>query len=274
MRKLIIPIVLVLSVLCIFSVSATTILVSPLASSTLCLNAPINISTDAHGGADFNCTLYAKSVSTANSSWVIVQYQIVNTSSGNATLPAVNFSVLEDSNDYVLNATCQNITGILETGDTNIGITIDCTSPTAPTLSPTTNTLVTSSGSQTFTGTVTDSETTSCSYVIGRGGLSTTSADTTTGTGTYSGSSCTFTKTFTDQNDNGQWYWQITASDGTNSSSTTALLQVQIAPSGGYDESEDITQTTIIEKLAENKELWIVLGIVVGIVVLYLIFRK
>lgn len=180
-----------------------------------------------------NCTFYAKSAGkTAN----ITQADLGT--AGNNTNKNVNISfdsthgVLEDGNDYIFNATCRNLTNDV-TDRTITGVIINNGVPTAPTLSPATNTLITTTTAQTFTGTVVDANTTSCTYAIGRGGVSTISGDTTTGTATYSSTTCTFSKTFSNQGDNGNWYWTITASDESNTSTSTGILQVNIPPVGG-----------------------------------------
>lgn len=177
-----------------------------------------------------NCTLYIKSPSTANSSWVDMGTFL------NTTLSYVNgtynTTYLEDSNDYTLNATCRNQSN--DIGYKTITITVDNTIPIAPSsLSPANNEVISTSGSQTFSSTVTNSKTTSCTYTIARGGA-TSGNDYTSGTATYSASTCSFTKTFTDSNDNGEWYWKITASDGTNTTnSATNIVSAQFAGGGG-----------------------------------------
>jgi hypothetical protein len=215
-------------VLSICFISASVTVVSPGASATLSGTALLNAS----GVNLMNCTFYAKSSSTANSTWSSLGFFANLTQNANAINGTFNSAGLEDSNDYIFNATCRNQTNSIHDG-TRSGITIDNTSPTAPTLSPSTNTLLTSSGTTTFTGTVVNRETTSCTYTIYRDGSSGDSASS-SGSGSYSGASCTFTKTFTNSNDNGNYLWTVTASDGTNTTSSSSFTyQVQIPGSGG-----------------------------------------
>jgi hypothetical protein len=261
------------------AVSSTT-LVTPASSGTVTgtaykLNATI---TDVVG--NFSCTFYAKSSSTANSSWVTIAGPVSNnTADGYSTGLNITFSSagLEDSNDYTFNASCSNNTGIW-TGGTNTGITVNNGVPTAPTLSPASDTLITSGQTYTFTGTVTNRETTSCTYTIGRGGVSTSSQETTTGTGAYSATTCTFSKVFTDQDDNGDWFWKITASDGSDTTdSAINVLQVQIAPvSGNLAVAQQNQQTSGTELVGSQTQtsyawVWVLLIILVIVVVVWLI---
>ena len=138
-------------------------------------------------------------------------------------------TVFEDGNDYIFKAQLFNGTDYLNV--TRTGITIGNTEPTAPTLSPADLTTRTTSGTQTFTGTVVDAETTSCTYTIYRAG---SPSDGTSGSGVYSGTSCTFTKTFSTSADNGVWWWTVTASDETDTtSSSTYKYNVNFPGSGG-----------------------------------------
>lgn len=178
----------------------------------------------------------------------------------------IDSSIFDDATDYTF--TCSLYNGSDYVNKTRTSITIDNGVPPTPTLSPSSNTLVTSETTQTFTATVTDVNVTSCTYVIGRGGTDLASADTTSGSGTYSTTSCTFTKTFSDQGDNGDWWWDVTASDGTNTTkSVLNILQVQIAPSGG-----GVSPITIAKEKA-NIIMWVVIILVIGFV-LYVIFKR
>ena len=93
----------------------------------------------------------------------------------------------------------------------------------AGTITPSTNTLITSSTTQTFTGTFTNNAT-SCSYAIGLGGTSTSSVETKEGSITPSGATCTFTKSFNTSADNGNWYWYINSVNETVVNETNAWL--------------------------------------------------
>lgn len=165
---------------------------------------------------------------TANTTEVLATGWITNTTNLmlNGTLDS---TVFEDGNDYTFKAQLFNGTDYLN--KTITGITIGNTVPTAPTLSPADFITRTTSGTQTFTGTVVDAETTSCTYTIYRGG---SPSDGNSGAGIYSGTSCTFTKTFSTSADNGVWWWTITASDETDTtSSSTYKYNVNFPGSGG-----------------------------------------
>ncbi|MFX0178389.1 MAG: hypothetical protein ACFE85_19415 [Candidatus Hodarchaeota archaeon] len=225
--KLILGSVFLLSLFLMMSlVCANADMVTPASSATISGTAILNAS----GTNLLNCTFYAKSASTANSSWSTLSTDTNETASASSINGTFDSTILEDSTDYIFNATCYNSSGSLHDGTTTTGVTVDNTAPTAPTLSPADYSSLTTSGTQTFTGTVTDSQTTSCTYTIYRGG---SSSDGSSGSASYSSSSCTFTKTFSSTIDNGVWWWTVTASDGTNTSSTTAHFNVQLPGSGG-----------------------------------------
>jgi len=228
--------------------SAATTIVTPAADSTVCLNANINVSTtDVHAGTLVNITIYAKSASTANSSFVAFKTNnsANMTAQGNSSgnIP-VNFSVFEDSNDYILNVTVKNLSnGYVFGEDTNTGITIDCTVPQAPSaLSPSDNTLKTDTTAQTFSVTVTGVNTTGCTLYTSLGGGTYNSY-----TMTHSGNTCTYDDSeFSGTNLNGNYYWYVRASDNTNTSdSGTNILQFQLAPTGGNQQVAEQNQQII-----------------------------
>ena len=222
-----------------------------------------------------NCTFYVKSATlTANSSWVNMG-TFLNTTL-NAVNGTYNSTYLEDGTDYTLNATCRNSSN--DIAYATVLLTIDNTVPTAPTsLSPSNSTSLNSAATDySFSATVTNSKTTSCTYVIGRGGTSTSSQDTTSATGTYSGSNCSFTKTFADHNSNGDWYYYFTASDGTNTTgSTNQVFKVGINPTGGYNPDDDVIPvatspgsvvTTITNVLKNNGFILFIIVVVIVII--------
>lgn len=241
---------------------ANVTIVSPSASSTATGSLILNSTITASDGAGYTtANFYAKSASTANSTWTLLASTTNDTSDDvfNATFDT---TLLEDANDYIFNVTINNGTNNIST--TNSGITIDNTIPQAPSLSPSTNTVISSSTTQTFTGTVTDENTTSCTYTIYRGGSASDSMSE-SGSCSYSGTSCTFTKSFTSTLYNGEYYWTITASDGTNSTaSSTNQISIQLPGSGGASETF-FTEEESLFKSDEGK-LVIVILIIVGIV--------
>lgn len=211
-------------------VSAVPILVSPATEGTLTgATAVLNV-TNGTLTEMLNCTWYASSPSTANSTAVSIGAQTNESASADHINMTFDSSILEDSDDYTIYAQCFNATSN-ETTASATGVTIDNTIPQAPTLSPSNFASRTTSGTQTFTGTVVNENTTSCTYTIYRAG---SSSDGVSGSGTYSGTSCTFAKTFSTTADNGVWWWTITASDGTNTtSSSTYKYNVNLVGAGG-----------------------------------------
>ena len=165
---------------------------------------------------------------TANTTEALATDWITNTTDLmlNGTLDS---TVFEDGNDYTFKAELFNGTDYLNA--TTSAVIIDNTIPQAPTLSPADQTTRTTSGTQTFTGTVVDENTTSCTYTIYRGG---SPSDGDSGSGTYATTSCTFTKAFSTSADNGVWWVTITASDETDTTSSSInKYNVNLPGSGG-----------------------------------------
>jgi len=141
-------------------------------------------------------------------------------------------TVFEDGNDYIFKAQLFNGTDYVNV--TRTGITIQNTVPQAPSITSHSNhEVISSTGTVTFSFTVTDANTTSCTYAISRGGASSGSAYF-SGAGTYSGSTCSFTKAFSGSTDNGAWYVSATASDETDTTASgNTIVDVSIAPNSG-----------------------------------------
>ena len=240
-------IIFALSIL-VFSITPV-LAITPLADNmTLILRNASNPSSPSIGGerVSLNVTLAggvymgtitvnvtAKSTSTANSSWVILNASLQNNSIG--TLVSCQTEVtqsvnnrtcwygemflgklVEDSNDYILNVSISNGTYVISKSITSV--TIDKGLPPAPTsLVPTTN----SNGSVQFSATVTNENTTSCTLFfqyINPGSPSYTT--------TYSTTSCVRTINNIPQQN---YVWWMQASDGTNttnSSSQTTIVDI------------------------------------------------
>jgi len=211
-------------------VSAVPILVAPATSGTLTgATAVLNV-TNGTLIEILNCTWYASSSLTANSTAVSIGAQTNESASADHINMTFDSTILEDANNYIVYAQCFNATSN-ETTVSSTGVIVANTEPTAPTLSPADYTTRTTSGTQTFTGTVVDAVTTSCTYTIYRDG---SPSDGSSGSGVYSGTSCTFTKTFSTSADNGVWWWTVTASDETDTtSSSTYKYNVNFPGSGG-----------------------------------------
>jgi hypothetical protein len=212
-------------------VSASPTLVSPASSATISGATVLLNATNGTLSEILNCTFYASSPSTANSTAVSIGSAVNESASDLDINMTFNSAILEDSNDYSIYASCWNAT-TQQNSSARTGITVDNTIPQAPSsLTPATYNTVTTAGTQTFSSTVTNQNTTSCTYTIYRGG---SSADGNSGSATYSSSTCSFTKAFSTTSDNGEWWWTITASDGTNTtSSSTNHLTVNLPGKGG-----------------------------------------
>lgn len=256
----------------IMLVSAVPVLVSPATSSTLSgASAVLNV-TNGTLTEMLNCTWYASSVSTANSSAVSIGAQTNESDSATNINMTFDSTILEDSNDYIVYAICFNATTNATTASAT-GVIISNTNPTAPTMSPADLSSITSSVIQTFTGTVVDATTTGCTYTIYRGGGS---SDGSSGTASYSGTSCTFTKSFSSSSDNGIWYATIIASDGADTASSTIKVSVSIPGSGGSGLLLPLSTSGVGDSASDgnNNGLWIALVIIIIAVVLWVVLRK
>jgi len=283
MKKLFLNTFLILSILFLtlsFVSSAVTTINSP-TTNIVCGNQTFNVNVNSTWIESLiNLTFYVGSGSTANTSWteVGVNNSLNMSLLGNKSVTTIDFinSKVEDSNDYILNVTAINATGDrLMLGDaTRTSIRVDCTIPASPSsLSPVNNQVVSSSATQTFTSTVINANTTGCTYTLYRGGSASDSSSA-SGSALYSSSTCSFTKAFDTSVDNGNYYWTVTASDGTNSStSAPTLLSVQIAgKSGGllpgtYTTKEGKT-LTITSSGTIGSSPYLIWGIVIGAVIL------
>lgn len=181
-----------------------------------------------------NCTITISSAST--NATTAVSYTVLNTSTTQSQIETTwNRINYQDSNDYIMGATCRNQTNSAYTATSITGIIIDTGVPTTPSaLDPATDTSLKSQQTTTFSATVTDANTTACTYIISRGGADVSDTiNYVTGSATYSASSCTFTKEFT-QASNGDWTWSITASDGSNTTaSANTVYKVALQTGGG-----------------------------------------
>lgn len=263
-------------------VSATVTLIAPASSGTV---SGATYETNASiSGVSFhqvtNCTIYGRSASlTANTTFV--NLNVTNNESSNQTqfLGSFNSSELEDGSDYIFYATCMNVSGApinVTNSSLNTAIIVNNTQPDAPSgVSPASGSQVTASGTQTITSTVTDRETTACTYTFYRDGSSADSASI-SGSGTYSGSTCSFSKSITSNADNGLYYWTITASDGLDSATTAGTMNIGLPggsgglPPGDYQQSgNQIVQTGT----GTNSTVWIVIVVII-IGLLIINFRK
>ena len=254
--------------------SAATTINNPAASSTFGCTGVINVtSTDVDDYENpINVTIYAKSTLTANTTYkqIAVNNSVNFTVTGNMSVGSFNlYGIIEDANDYIFNATLTNRSGAITGADTNTVIVVDCTVPQTPTISsPAESSSITSSGVQTFNYDVVGRKVTTCTYKLSRGGA-TTGDDYISGSGTHSGATCTFTKDYANTNDNGLWYHSVTASDETNTStSSTSTVSVELVPGNGGLTSK---QSKLLTNGSDYTG-WIIL--IVLAIILVIIFRK
>jgi len=267
----------------ISSVSAASVtLVSPASNAVISGTATLNATITGVAG-NFTCKFYAKSSSTANNTWTLLKTQANTTATDAAT--TFSSTSLEDSNDYVFNATCYNDTDSWG-DDTNTGITIDNTVPQTPTsLSPADGT-IDDDGSVTFTATVVDENTTYCTlyFVGGNPGQSSYTMTQTPGT-------TTCTKTLTNIPEQ-TYTWYVIASDGSNSSSASSsnTISVDVKKSAGkavllaelekegkvkriggktFAIVEEGLNTTVL-----GMPLWLLLGLVILAIIIYRLNKK
>ena len=259
---------LLASVFLLTMVSAVPVLVAPATGGTLTGASAVLNATNGTVTEMLNCTWYASSASTANSSAVSIGAQTNESASATNINMTFDSTILEDSNDYVVYATCFNSTGS-ETTTSATGVIISNTNPTAPTLTPADQTTVTATGTQTFTGVVVDATTTGCTYTIYRGG---SPSDGDSGTAVYSTTSCTASKAFSTTADNGVWWVTMTATDGTNTASTTNKINVNLPGLGGGSLPLDTTGSG--DGYGDNTIVWIIGIVAILAVVGFFVMKK
>ena len=107
-------------------------LVSPANDATLTGSAVLN-ATNSSLPYMVNCTFYAKSSLTANSSWTSLS-TFTNASANSLNVNGTfSSSILEDANNYIFNATCRNLTNSQTSSVGTASITINNTIPVSPT---------------------------------------------------------------------------------------------------------------------------------------------
>lgn len=242
-------------------------LVNPANSATLTGSSVLN-ATNSSLPDMVNCTFYAKSSLTANSSWTSLG-TFTNASANPLNINGTFAStILEDANNYIFNATCTNSTNAQTSSVSSASVIIQNTVPDAPSLTTHSNhQVITTKGTVTFSASLNDAETTSCTYTIARGGAS-AGSDYFAGAGSYSAGTCSFTKAFSGSQDNGAWYVTMTASDETDTTSSGAtIVDVGIAPNSGGLPSET-TDTVNPEPTGGNTAVWIIVGILCLIILM------
>lgn len=238
-KKLLISAILsvVFLIVAINCVSAT-LTVTPATSGILSGTSAVLNASSSYITEMLNCSWYASSTSTANSTAVLIR-NITNSSISQTYLNTTfNSNLLEDSNDYVVYAICYNGTYTNETSASSTGVVIDNTIPQTPSsLSPSASS-TDDDGAVTFSGTVTGVNTTGCTlYFSGK------NPGASSYTMTHSSNTCTYS--FTSMPEETYDYY-ITASDGTNTTdSATTRFDISIDTPANYlfvEEKKSIAQ--------------------------------
>jgi len=251
-------------------ISATTTLVAPASSSTAVGGSVFWNASFTDFANALNCSLYASSSLTANSSAIVIATATNESVNADYIKGTFNSILLEDANNYVFYAICINETEDSETSASTTGITIDNTVPTAPTsLSPSAGSTEDDS-SITFSGTVTGSRTTSCTlnFVgINPGSSSYTMA--------HSANSCSHSLTNVPEQ---TYEYYITASDETNTTnSAQTRFNMDIdTPSNWMFQEESIPNETLT--MAPGEEggkfpVWIIVLIVI-LIIGFVIYKR
>ena len=272
---------IVVTILATMSIASAISLVTPADNAVISGNSVV---LNASGTNLVNCSFYAKSSSTANSTWTLLgTFNNESTTSVNGTF---NSHVLEDSNDYVFNATCTNSSNSVFS-DINTGITVDNTVPSTPTsLSPATNTIDTD-GTVTFSANIIDANTTKCILYFSENNPGRSSYTMTQTPGT---STCTLRLNDIPEQ---TYTWYVVASDGTNLSSGSSSNIIQIdkkTSSGGvsilkyYEKHGKVIRKsgktfTIIGNEGLNTSimglpLWMIIALAIVVFVIYKAYKK
>ena len=239
--------------------------------------------TISNGGALYsdlvNVSVYAQSTLTANSTWALIQTNLsLNISTENETSVSFNSSILEDANNYIFNVTISNNTGgqVLAGDGDNTGITVDNTNPAAASALSPGDKAVDDDGSVTFSGTVTGTDTTSCTLefvgTLPTGGNSQAM--------THTGNTCSLTLSTSSQT----YTWFIRASDETNTTDNTAIqVTVDVTTSSGkaallisegLAKSEGGSAFSVIGETGIFGENSTAIIVMISIVTLGFVFRK
>lgn len=194
-----------------------------------CTNTTLNFNVNDTRSQLYNLTFYISSTLTANSTWTKLGANDSLNLSGltaNSSTIAFDFvhSLVEDSNNYILNITVFNASGTqFIKDDTNTGLTVDCTVPSAPvSLTPTSDT----DNSVTFSSTVVGVNTTSCTlFFVGQ------NPGNPNYTMTHSGNTCSRALTSVSAL---IYTWYVRGSDESNTSdSSNQQTNVQISTAAG-----------------------------------------
>ncbi len=287
--------------LCILSIFLFSILsVSALTSNNITIVVPNatsimftssftwNVSIQLDAGASENYTRAAIYISsaglTANTTAVLVDVAANDTV--RSFLGTFDTTGFQDGPDYIFNVTLYNGTDFISL--TRTSLDINNTIPAAPSSpSPANLGSIIAPGTQTFSQTVIGANTTSCTYTLNRDGQN-SGPDSIAASSTHSGNTCSFTKAFSTSADNGNWCWIQTASDGLDSTASSQnCVSVGIPGAGGglpIGEFVADESTGALSIFGADEDgffsgtsavvFWIIVGIIVIIVIVWLIVKK
>ena len=248
----------------------TTTIVAPASSGTVDgsgIDFNVSYTRSITTGNSVSCTIALSSPSTANSSATTTYFNVTNSTSRNAL--NVNFTLastdlLEDSNDYTVAATCWNTTtAIAATSST--GVTVSRTTPSAPTTTQATNSILANNAVLTYT--VTGTDTTGCRIAFLPSGSGIRFTGTNTFAMTHSGNSCTYTATSANVPDS-DYNIYVQASDGVDTAQSSALTVKFDAVKSGSSAGAYVVQQQAAQKKNNNTLL------IIGALALAYYFRK
>lgn len=282
--NLFLSLVVTLLLIGMISAAAPTATISYPASGAKLYNGSamlVNVTTTGFEAGDmmWNCSLWIYSAGLTGNTSVINLVSPVNITNFSATVAvfdSINYSTknfaIEDGSDYVIKARCYNTTA--NANATVTGLISDWTVPQVPSsLSPTTGTTDTD-GSREFSGLVTARNTTSCTLNF----LGVNPGQSSYDMG-LAGGTCSYT---INSMPSQSYQWYILASDGLNNSGVSAssngyqTLQVS-RPSGsaGPAVQAGVAQGGVTpETQKEFPVFGVIIAIVIGVSVLWLIFKK
>lgn len=229
------------------------------------LNVTLSITSDA--GNTVSCAFFGSSPSTANSSTSLIS-NVTNSSSDTGAY--VNYTlassdVLEDSNDYTISVTCYNTSdGFSVTGASSV--TVDRSTPSAPTADDSADSEFDAGDSSTITYTVTGTDTTGCTIFFGSAGQSPRFYGSNTYAMAHSGNTCTYDVSELNPAD-GIYDVYVEASDGTDTATSSMINFYVNSFSDDMSGSEYISEVS--KAVVKNKQFKDIGTIVIIVVLLF-----
>lgn len=287
MKKInLLAIVIVFSILMasLAMAALTVTLNDPQDSGTAGKNVTVTVTNSVH---NFTCAIYAKSASTGNSTWTLILAGGARNKTATIWYNTTTFpsAKVEDSNDYIFNASCWNNTAKenAKASDLSTSVRVENTIPTTPNSCTPTSGTTDTDGDVLLNCSVSAGRTTACYlyFIEGNPGLSTYNM-------THFGSTCYYSLTSVPE----QIYkWNVKATDSTNTSaaSTTSTIEINIPTStqkkGLY---EYLAKEGVLKKKAGGTysivegingkiggvPIWGIGGFLIVVVILVIIYRK